>query len=202
MESGDERPYRSHTKPACVPCRRRKSRCKLEPHTAACLMCRAHGTECTFPNGRGKSTPQKRYSTEDSPIQPHPNLRTPAVATRPLNRLPPPVATSPQFSIVTQARNEQDTPLSLEADDDNPHILGPAVTGDNHVLADYLSNISGGQGIREIRPVEPGSSSSPVIFTKVQKRPLGLMVNSSPALHKLQTIEKLVEPWGPHLIDM
>jgi hypothetical protein len=39
----------------------------------------------------------------------------------------------------------------------NMHILGPAVTGDNHVLADYLSNISGGQGIREIRPVEPGS---------------------------------------------
>jgi hypothetical protein len=33
------------------------------------------------------------------------------------------------------------TPLSLEAEDDNPHILGPAVTGDNHVLADYLSNI-------------------------------------------------------------
>jgi hypothetical protein len=33
------------------------------------------------------------------------------------------------------------SPLSLEAEDDNPHILGPAVTGDNHVLADYLSNI-------------------------------------------------------------
>jgi hypothetical protein len=92
--------------------------------------------------------------------------------------------------------------LSLEADDDNPHILGPAVTGDNHVLADYLSNIPGGQGIREIRPVEPGSSLSPVIFTKVQKKPLGLLVGSSPALEKLQTIEKLVEPFGPHLIDL
>ncbi|KAJ5230028.1 hypothetical protein N7489_010736 [Penicillium chrysogenum] len=201
MESGDERPYRSHTKPACVPCRRRKSRCKLEPHTAACLMCRAHGTECTFPNGRAKSTPQKRYSTEADPPLPHPTLRTPIAAAQSLSR-PPLVATSPKFSIVTQAQNDQDTPLSLEAEDDNPHILGPAVTGDNHVLADYLSNISGGQGIREIRPVEPGSSSSPVIFTKVQKRPLGLMVNSSPALHKLQTIEKLVEPWGPHLIDI
>ncbi|KAJ5685826.1 hypothetical protein N7536_008445 [Penicillium majusculum] len=201
MESGDERPYRSHTKPACVPCRRRKSRCKLEPHTPACLMCRAHGTECTFPNAIAKSTPQKRYSTETGPRLPHPTLRTPIAAAQSLSR-PPVVAASPQFSIVTQAQNEQDTPLSLEADDDNPHILGPAVTGDNHVLADYLSNISGGQGIREIRPVEPGSSSSPVIFTKVQKRPLGLMVNSSPALHKLQTIEKLVEPWGPHLIDI
>ncbi|KAJ5576098.1 Transcription factor [Penicillium sp. DV-2018c] len=99
-------------------------------------------------------------------------------------------------------QNGQDTPLSLEADDDNPHILGPAVSGDNHVLADYLSNIPGGQGMREIRPVEPGSSSSPVIFTKVQKRPLGLLVGSSPAVEKLHTIEKLVEPFGPHLIDL
>jgi hypothetical protein len=113
------------------------------------------------------------------------------------------VAPSPQFSIHTQSQNAQDTPLSLEADDDdNPHILGPAVTGDNHVLADYLSNISGGQGIREVRPVEPGSSSSPVIFTKVKKRPVGLMVNSSPALQNLRIIEKLVEPWGPNLIEL
>ncbi|KAJ5794746.1 transcriptional regulator family: Fungal Specific TF [Penicillium paradoxum] len=197
MEGGDERPYRSHTKPACNPCRRRKSRCKIESHTTTCLMCRAHGTECTFPNVRAKILPPKRSSAECPPILPHPTLRAPIVAA-PLSVVP----ASPHFSIPTQDQNDQDTPLSLEADDDNPHILGPAVTGDNHVLADYLSNISGGQGIREIRPVQPGSSSSPVIFTKVQKRPLGLMVNSSPALDKLQTIEKLVEPWGPHLIDL
>ncbi|KAJ5145912.1 uncharacterized protein N7515_000476 [Penicillium bovifimosum] len=197
MESGDERPYRSHTKPACNPCRRRKSRCKLEPQTAACLMCRAHGTECTFPNGQARATPQKRSSTVTAPTIPHPAVRTP---------IAPPqehaVGTSAQFSGLIQGQNDQDTPLSLEADDDNPHILGPAVTGDTHILADYLSNIPGGQGIREIRPVEPGSSSSPVIFTKVQKRPLGLLVGSSPALEKLQTIEKLVEPFGPRLIDL
>lgn len=197
MESGDERPYRSHTKPACNPCRRRKSRCKIEPHAAACLMCRTHGTECTFPTGRTRTTPQKRSSTETASILPHPTLRAP-IASGQIAL----AATSPHLSTPPQNQNDEDTPLSLEAEDDNPHILGPAVTGDNHILADYLSNISGGQGIREIRPVEPGSSSSPVIFTKVQKRPLGLMVNSSPALHKLQTIEKLVEPWGPHLIDL
>ncbi|CAG8221095.1 unnamed protein product [Penicillium salamii] len=195
MESGDERPYRSHTKPACLPCRRRKSRCKIEPHTEACLMCRAHGTDCTFPNGRAKATSHKRHSTETAPRVPHPALRTPVAG--PSNGL---LAVSPHFSN-SQSQN-LDTPLSLEADDDNPHILGPAVTGDNHVLADYLSNISGGQGIREIRPVEPGSSSSPVIFTKVQKRPLGLTVNCSPAMKNLETIEKLIEPWGPHLIEL
>ncbi|CAG8132629.1 unnamed protein product [Penicillium olsonii] len=185
----DERPYRSHTKPACIPCRRRKSRCKFEPHTEACLMCRAHGTECTFPNGRAKAT-HKRPSTETLPRIPHP-----AVRTQPLND---PMVASPQLP--SQIPN-LDTPLSLEADDDNPHIVGPVVTGDSHVLADYLSNISG-QGMREIRPVEPGSSSSPVIFTKVQKRPLGLTVNSNPAMKNLETIEKLVEPWGTHLIEL
>jgi hypothetical protein len=162
-------------------------------------MCRVHGTDCTFPNGRAKATPQKRHSAETAPLRPTPALRTPVAAHLLHESL---MAPSPQSSTHTQAQNDQDTPLSLEADDDNPHILGPAVTGDNHVLADYLSNISGGQGIREIRPVQPGSSSSPVIFTKVQKRPVGLMVNSSPALQKLQTIEKLVEPWGPHLIEL
>ncbi|OQD80387.1 hypothetical protein PENANT_c036G06039 [Penicillium antarcticum] len=164
-------------------------------------MCRVHGTECSFPDGRAKRTPQKRRASEVAPVLPSPSLRAPAASAQPLGVFPL-VAASPQFSVPAQGQNDQDTPLSLEAEDDNPHILGPAVTGDNHVLADYLSNISGGQGIREIRPVEPGSSSSPVIFTKVQKRPFGLTWNSNPALHKLQIIEKLVEPWGSHLIDL
>ena len=164
-------------------------------------MCRVHGTECSFPDGRAKRTPQKRRASKVAPVLPPPSLRAPAASAQPLG-VSPLVAVSSQFPIPTQEQSDQDTPLSLDAEDDNPHILGPAVTGDNHVLADYLSNISGGQGIREIRPVEPGSSSSPVIFTKVQKRPLGLTWNSNPALHKLQVIEKLVEPWGPHLIDL
>jgi hypothetical protein len=74
--------------------------------------------------------------------------------------------------------------------------------GDSHILADYLSSIPGNRGMRTIRPVELGSSSFPIVFTKVQKRPLGMMLNSNPALHKLQVIEKLIEPWALHLVDM
>lgn len=52
-----ERPYRSHHQPACVPCRKRKSRCKLGPGTSAtCLMCEVHGSNCVFPSA-GSSTP-------------------------------------------------------------------------------------------------------------------------------------------------
>lgn len=54
VSSSQERPYRSHLRPACHPCRRRKSRCKLEAHSSSCLMCRVHGTVCTFP---GESEP-------------------------------------------------------------------------------------------------------------------------------------------------
>ncbi|CAH0014830.1 unnamed protein product [Clonostachys rhizophaga] len=46
-----ERPYRSHLRPACLTCRRRKSRCHTEPGADRCLMCRAHGTDCLFPGG-------------------------------------------------------------------------------------------------------------------------------------------------------
>lgn len=218
--SREERPYRSHARPACMPCRRRKSRCKLEPHSAACLMCRAHGTECSFPpEKRRKTLPKssrKRHASADtlSPAERYtPTQLAPLIApsTVPTSQLHPPSGTSRSGGNVSflptgyawpQGQNAHDTPLSLEAEDDNPHILGPAAMGDTHVLADYLSSIPVGRGMRAIRPVELGSSSSPIVFTKVQKRPLGMMLNSNPALHKLQVVEKLIEPWSLHLVDL
>ncbi|KAI1084722.1 fungal-specific transcription factor domain-containing protein [Whalleya microplaca] len=97
----------------------------------------------------------------------------------------------------------QDTPLSLdEAEADNPHIIGPDMTNDNKVLADYLSTVNQNTGImRLIRP-PPGTHSGPVIFTKVQKRALGVSLNSTLAASKLQVIEKLLEPWGLRLIQL
>lgn len=58
-----ERPYRSHLRPACLACRRRKSRCHTEPGADRCLMCRAHGTDCLFPGGSPGPT------SKDSPDQ-------------------------------------------------------------------------------------------------------------------------------------
>ncbi|KAJ5573922.1 transcriptional regulator family: Fungal Specific TF [Penicillium hispanicum] len=217
METGEERPYRSHIRPACLPCRRRKSRCKIEAHCAVCLMCRAHNTDCSFPTEkRRKASRRMPRGTPrgDGPLLPSLQAQAPLappmtpVAHVPSHQFsgasasPASVSSQPIRLEWTQAGDSQDTPLSLEAEDDNPHVVGPAVMGDSHVLAGYLSSFPGGRGMRSIRPVEPGSSSSPIVFTKVQKRPLGLMLNSNPALHKLQIIEKLIEPWSLHLVDL
>lgn len=220
MEGVEGRPYRSHVRPACMPCRRRKSRCTVEAHSSACMMCRAHGTDCSFPAEKGRKTlyrtPRRAHATGDTEVSGEGNSRPPATRTVPSSSVPTvqplhlpniPFSTGNASSQPThvgwaQSQAAQDTPLSLEADDDNPHILGPAVMGDSHILADYLSSIPGNRGMRAIRPVELGSSSFPIVFTKVQKRPLGMMLNSNPALHKLQVIEKLIEPWALHLVDM
>lgn len=48
---------------------------------------------------------------------------------------------------------------------------------------------------------ESASRSQPVLFTMVQKRPVGLAVNRSPAAEKLLTIEKILEPHAEDAID-
>jgi hypothetical protein len=65
-----------------------------------------------------------------------------------------------------------------------------------------LSSVHAGNGARIIRPVLPGITSAPIVFTRVQKRPLGVAIDSSPSYPKLQTIEKLLEPWQQQVVDM
>lgn len=180
-------------------------------------MCRAHGTDCLFPAEKRRKTVRRTLNTthasDSTDISGGLHMPTSVASTKPIPLVQPLTLSDTSTSTNhpssqhvniewTQGQELRDTPVSLEAEDDNPHILGPAVMDDNHVLADYLSNIPGNRGMRAIRPVELGSSSSPIVFTKVQKRPLGMMLNSNPALHKLQVIEKLIEPWALHLVDM
>lgn len=215
---GEDLPYKSHVRPACLPCRRRKSRCKIESHSTACLMCRAHGTECSFPAEKRRKTaprtPKKKNNHESpskAPALPTETSVAPSIGLSDDTTILPHSFTSPATTTNLQRstraewgqpQNIQETPLSLEAEDDNPHIVGPAVIDDSHVLADYLSAFSGSRGIRSIHPMEPGSSSSPIVFTKVQKRPVGMILNSNPALHKLQIVEKLIEPWSSRMVDL
>ncbi|KAK9783687.1 hypothetical protein SCAR479_00246 [Seiridium cardinale] len=95
------------------------------------------------------------------------------------------------------------TPLSVDdAEQENPHIVGPVNTSDSQVLADYLSVISNNNGgVRMVRPL-PGSRSKPVLFSTVAKRPLGMDVSSNPSREKLQIIEKLLEPYLDQLIHL
>lgn len=112
--------------------------------------------------------------------------------------------TGHEISSRNQEAINTDEPSTLEFDsaDDhalNLHIVGPAMTKDNQVLSDYLSAIPG--ATRIVAPV-PVSRSRPVLFTRVQKRPVGITINRSPSAEKLEMIEKLLEPHTADVIDV
>ena len=84
----------------------------------------------------------------------------------------------------------------------NLHIVGPAVTKDSQVLSDYLSAIPGAtRGTQMVVPV-PANRSRPVLFTRVQKRPVGISINRSPSAEKLDIIEHLIGPSVSDAIDL
>ncbi|KPM35546.1 hypothetical protein AK830_g11013 [Neonectria ditissima] len=222
----NDRPYRSHLRPACVPCRRRKSRCQSEATSEICLMCRAHCTDCVFPAGpssgstRTPDSARRRRQTRSAggsatPVRGAPEpvpedsvLGHQAPALIPILGSAPhaPNASSGPAEWSAQVQGTQDeSPLALGSADDqqhNLHIVGPAVTSDNQVLSDYLSAMPGAtRGSRLIIPV-PGNRSQPVLFTMVQKRPLGMAVNRSPSAEKLEMIERLLEPFEADVIDL
>ena len=265
-----ERPYRSHLQPACVPCRRRKSRCQTDTGDSVCLMCRAHRTQCIYPNGsqspkavaamtraqarsshrKGNNSRQKgigelstsasganvgapMYRTalpNASPtalFQPHGGGHRAAPVGRAQQNQGPAASNSMAESHHAHRHHHHhhhnnhrhhhnhndgddhdDEPSSIafdSADDHqlNLHIVGPAVTNDSQVLADYLSGIPGAtRATRMVVPVPASRRTRPVLFTRVQKRPLGVTANRSPSAEKLEMIEKLLEPYAADVIDL
>lgn len=95
------------------------------------------------------------------------------------------------------------TALSIEdTETENSHVISPVMTSDSQVLTDYLSTMStDGCGIRLIRPIRVGGNGR-VLFTAVQKRPIGLIISPNPSYTNCQIIEKLLEPWTEQLIDL
>lgn len=226
----NDRPYRSHLRPACLPCRKRKSRCQSEASSETCLMCRAHRTDCVFPSGpsgtpgarRRRLTRSFGASTRRSTVPPSatdasaheqsgPNPETNSL----VNQVSVPISNTPvgvgQGSSRSrewpphQETQQDESPLALGSNDEqqhNLHIVGPAVTSDNQVLSDYLSAMpSATRGSRMVIPV-PGNRSRPVLFTMVQKQPLGLDSNRSLPAEKLQVVEKVLEPFMADLLDV
>lgn len=183
-------------------------------------MCRAHETHCVpaasaAPRPRLASTPRQRAKAAPAWARSPggPNLGAASESSTHGASGETPAAHSggfvPHFSahapssnahFVTAAR-PQPAPLD-EAEDDSPHIIGPAVADDRHFLEDYLSTTQAGHGAKEIRPVFPGISSLPVVFTRVKRRPLGISRDMSLSKAKLQMIEKLLEPHQQHVVDM
>ncbi|OBR03418.1 Fungal specific transcription factor domain-containing protein [Colletotrichum higginsianum IMI 349063] len=256
------RPYRSHLRPACLQCRRRKSRCQQQEGitSSTCQMCHVYGTDCEFPPsprsaGRVPAPPplnpgkvQKPYRTTNH----HHHHRRPPQSNTPCRREPLASAAKVYASqsatgaaAAAAIRHSTSSPtgtassggsapgsgpqamldphnthlmLALDSpeDEDNSHIIGPAVTNDTQVLADYLSSEPAIHD-RMIRVVKPrpgaqpnqvsrstvsGGVRKPVIFTAVRKRPYGLSPRQTAPLQKYQIVEKMLEPWTSTLIDL
>lgn len=126
-----------------------------------------------------------------------------SAARNPVPGISPLLSRSAEWS--QQDAQAEESPLALGSNDEqqhNLHIVGPAVTSDNQVLSDYLSAMpSSARGSRIVRPA-PGNRSRPVLFTMVQKRPVGLDSNRSFPEERLQLIEKLLEPFASDLLDV
>ncbi|TEA20484.1 putative transcriptional regulatory protein [Colletotrichum sidae] len=241
------RPYRSHLRPACLQCRRRKSRCQQQEgiSSSTCQMCHVYGTDCEFPPSprsaaRAPLNPGKVQKTYRAPQSNTPCRREPLAAVAAANSKAPQngssihvrtTSTSPPTSSSSttscsgpKAVSSPHNPhlmLALDSpeDEDNSHIIGPAVTNDTQVLADYLSSEPSihERMIRVVKPrpgmqvggqtaMSPMSSMSgirkPVIFTAVRKRPYGLAPRQTAPLQKYQIVEKMLEPWTSTLIDL
>ncbi|KAL1859637.1 hypothetical protein Daus18300_009502 [Diaporthe australafricana] len=252
---GGERPYRSHLRPACQACRRRKSRCKVdEGDERGCLMCRVHGTECEFPStapNKDLTSPRRTAAAAARPpkrAQPHQPSGGGGTSTASKRRqlrarkdapssLPPAAlgqTMSPARHLAQQARDDGDgaaaqqqqqhsaaliAGLGSPEEEESAHIVGPVVTSDTQVLADYLradsSQIDGG-GRRLARIVRvpgrngtgagaggggAGGLDNSVMFARVRRRPMGQTPNQTVASGKCQVIERIVEPWADELVD-
>ncbi|KAF9874216.1 hypothetical protein CkaCkLH20_08199 [Colletotrichum karsti] len=226
-----ERPYRSHLRPACLACRKRKSRCNVDKTAPTCLTCRAHGTPCEFPPSPAGSSPRPKNAwrasqarksrdlghralTPPAPTFPSETTLVSQVSSLGVPNGPPvvhPASTSPEGGLTLGSADDRHYAEPIAGGgEDEAHIVGPADIEDTQVLATYLSNDSSvlNRGIRtRISGTSPrqengGSGRKPVVFTTVPKQPLGVPNDRTPAFLKCQMIEKLLEPLLPDVIEL
>lgn len=178
-----DRPYRSHSQPACLPCRRRKSRCKFDSQSTCCMMCRVHATDCIVP--AAQNTPTGRRPTTASRARARKQPSGDTSRTRPPDELAarqqePQTAPDAAGDGHGQRAHPEDGALPVGSEwlssagetnvaryaqipdlltewgsgQESSHIIGPAAANDAHVLEDYISgNPQLGDISRIIRPV-------------------------------------------------
>ncbi|KAJ9137518.1 C6 transcription factor [Pleurostoma richardsiae] len=91
------------------------------------------------------------------------------------------------------------------SDDDASHVIGPDLSKDTEVLANYLPGkacisrgaLAGAPGQHGLRATPAG-----VLFTTVRRKPIGLTVDQPTTFRKCEIIEKLVEPFATDLVNM
>lgn len=210
------RTYRSHSQPACIPCRKRKSRCKLDAaDRATCLMCKLHGTFCTFPDSSVNnmtrsvmSTPrdQRRLRRQVSTIS---RTRTATPCQRNLLRTVPSKTVSP--TLAAESIHSKETPFpdsraSISDNKDESHVIGPVQSPDTQLISNYLLNdrtVSlGSSQMIVTRPNQFQSGQRPTLFHTVRRHPLGHTLAQTAAASRCEVVVKLIEPYCDEIIDV
>lgn len=100
--------------------------------------------------------------------------------------------------------------LGSPEEEESAHIVGPVVTSDTQILAEYLrADPHHGAGRRLARIMRPGRDGaggaagpdSSVMFARVRRRPMGQTPNQTVASGKCLIIERIIEPFADELID-
>ncbi|PGH01110.1 hypothetical protein GX51_05425 [Blastomyces parvus] len=221
IESGaGGRPYRSHSHPACLACRKRKSRCITKNTADKCAMCTAHGTECLFPQQKhklssrrpshstGKSPSKARRSTDNTirAIAADQNSSPYAGRAEIPSSFPVGYAAS---QCPDDREEEQPRCVGIFADGGNKgsHIVSPTMADDNEILESYVTaTTETTNGRRLVRAAPPTNASirtaRPVLFATVPRRPPGVTSHTTRISEKCDLIEKFIEPHANDLVEL
>ncbi|RFU25191.1 hypothetical protein B7463_g11146, partial [Scytalidium lignicola] len=203
------RPYRSHKYPACSFCRRRKSRCTRDLNGRSCLLCRLHGLECSQDSsdsskdsnqGSRRFRHVRRFSKSQPDIIPGYGskiAKDPSIinlSDTPLERLGS-VADEDSAPVEISPENAPNKP--------NRHIVGPTDAPDVQVLEKYMSPDA--SRISNTRPstIYLDDPTNPIVYVKVpRQRIITSIGNGSSGFKQLETIEKILEPFGDEVVKL
>ncbi|KAI9708817.1 MAG: hypothetical protein M1820_003772 [Bogoriella megaspora] len=216
-----QRPYRSHRQPACIPCRKRKSHCKVDAaQSPSCLTCSLHGTACVFPPASKKSAKSTRAAKGKqlqgvSPSLSHSYQTSHAAPTSHLDQhvdaLQQTTSASRSQSPPSEPESPKETPFPNSAtphgsNDEESHIVGPVLNPDVRRIAvilnnDHTGSVNSRPVIRSL-PNHHAEGAKSIMFGAVRRRPFGDIAEQTVASRKCQTVEKLVEPFRNELIKL
>jgi hypothetical protein len=220
------RPYRSHRYPACVICRKRKTRCIRNIDDQACRFCQRQGLNCELSSSGAKepapgSSRAPRRSRRSSHPQPRPRRRGAAEIISVSPKRQNFVFDDTQLDIGPQRDNtaaqHNEAGSTSENDEGLPrrsaqthsgHIIGPVAAPDVQILEQYMSPSMGtGMPVSHARPnpysVYSSDWRNPIVYLKVpRQRVRSSKGNGSAGFQQYEAVEKVLEPLGSDVVDL
>lgn len=220
VPSVEKRMNRS-SQPACLPCKKRKSRCKRESaDPAICLACKLHGNDCVSPDtsmtaarpSSKQRRAQKRLARLAAPGPDLPPLRPRLNASPCPPDIPRDVSAqdNPMPPTIEGAYSRDvpfaGSPAPASPGEDQSHVIGPVQSVDAQRIANYLFNDTSislrASRMIVARPDQFYAGRKTVLFNAVRRRPLGHAPTQSLPASICEIVTKLLEPYCEILVDI